>query len=395
MFVGVGLFVCVWVCVCLSSLPSFPSCFFLLPVSQSVSQCHSVIHSLFFSLSQSVGLSVCVCLPPFIEFNWFGMGFLNFPAFCQSTDVPMPCIPQGGQWVEVKDTEKGGKRREECSVQMEKETTRKNTRGGDGCWSSILLVGLVGKQHVFISPSPLSEQLYLSTLSSLLLPYFAPPSFPPPCFLPSPLHSSPFPPIFCYLPLLQNRSNAVLNQEPIPQLVKPGKRGRKGGVISSPNPKPKTTTATKGMQPQKPPRVSHNHAFVHSLRQQQPGTEQDRTLDWTQGSQDSVFSWTRDRKEQKKRGRIEHGSIVVPSTGGSDPTSNRRDTRFPIGIGIFFGCIYGSGSFDGELWTPLWTLITVDHQDRLTTARTLLTPLRRIFRHRQENGALCDLFSGW
>lgn len=115
------------------------------------------------------------------------------------------------------------------------------------------------------------------------------------------------------------------------------------------------------------------------------GAGQD-SLDWTQESQDSVFNWTKDKKEQKKR-RIEYGSIVTPSTGVVTQHQTGEIPTFLSGSEyFFFGCIYGSGSFDGELWTPLWTLTTdrQDHQDRygqdrLTTAWTLWHHCSRSF----------------
>ncbi|KAF9325076.1 E2F transcription factor 3, partial [Linnemannia elongata] len=66
-----------------------------------------------------------------------------------------------------------------------------------------------------------------------------------------------------------NRSNTVLNQEPIPQLVKPGKRGRKGGVNSSPNPKPKTTATTKDSSRSERSLGMLTKQFIHLLKEEQ------------------------------------------------------------------------------------------------------------------------------
>ncbi|KAF9133253.1 Transcription factor e2f2 [Linnemannia schmuckeri] len=66
----------------------------------------------------------------------------------------------------------------------------------------------------------------------------------------------------------ENRSNAVLNQEPIPQLVKPGKRGRKGGVISS-NAKPKAPAAAKDSSRSERSLGMLTKQFIHLLKEEQ------------------------------------------------------------------------------------------------------------------------------
>ncbi|OAQ28270.1 hypothetical protein K457DRAFT_591920 [Linnemannia elongata AG-77] len=118
-------------------------------------------------------------------------------------------------------------------------------------------------------------RLCLNTYTYQLYPLFSCfslpllPSLPSSSFLPPSIPLISRPSFVIFPSTLQNRSNTVLNQEPIPQLVKPGKRGRKGGVNSSPNPKPKTTAATKDSSRSERSLGMLTKQFIHLLKEEQ------------------------------------------------------------------------------------------------------------------------------